>query len=82
MTGLRSAIALSGVAVLSYYALTNASVLALSPEQRRWPAGIAVLGLIGCLVLIVSLPVQSLLIGVALLLAGAAAGGRPDPEPA
>jgi APA family basic amino acid/polyamine antiporter len=82
VTGLRSAIALSGVAVLSYYALTNASVLALSPEQRRWPAGIAVLGLIGCLVLIVSLPVQSLLIGVALLLAGAAAGGRPDPEPA
>ena len=82
VTGLRSAIALSGVAVLSYYALTNASVLALRPEQRRWPVGIAVLGLIGCLVLIVSLPVQSLLIGVALLLAGAAAGGRPSAEPA
>ncbi len=76
VTELRSAIALSGVAVLSYYALTNASVLALAPEQRRWPAAIAGLGLVGCIVLIVSLPPEALVIGVVLLVGGALAGPR------
>ena len=34
---LRNAIAISGVAVLTYYAITNAAALTLTGEQRRWP---------------------------------------------
>ncbi|MFW2335057.1 APC family permease, partial [Ilumatobacter sp.] len=49
---LRSAIAISGVAVLTYYAITNAAALTLDPHERRWPRTLAVAGLVGCVVLI------------------------------
>ncbi|MEJ7799169.1 MAG: hypothetical protein WKF60_01540 [Ilumatobacter sp.] len=68
---LRSAIAISGVAVLTYYAITNASALTLSSDQRRWPRSVAVTGLAGCLVLIVALPAAALTIGVITLTIGA-----------
>ena len=70
---LRSAITVSGTAVLTYYALTNASALALAPEQRRWPAAFAVVGLVGCVVLIVSLPPRALIGGLVVLVLGIAA---------
>jgi len=72
VSDLRGAIALSGVAVLWYYALTNAAALRLGPERRRWPVGFAVAGLIGCLVLAFSLPVASILIAATALVAGVA----------
>lgn len=53
---LRSAIAVSGVAILTYYAITNAASLTLSVEQRRWPPAVAVVGLVGCVVLVGALP--------------------------
>lgn len=67
---LRSAIGLSGVAVLTYYAITNASALTLRPDQRRWPRGLAVLGLAGCVVLIVTLPIAAVVTGVVTLAVG------------
>lgn len=67
---LRSAIGLSGVAVLTYYAITNASALTLRPDQRRWPAGIAVVGLIGCATLVIALPPDVIATGVLTLVAG------------
>jgi APA family basic amino acid/polyamine antiporter len=70
---LRSAIGLSGVAVLTYYAVTNASALTLQPDQRRWPRPFAVVGLLGCLVLIVSLPPMAVVTGVLTLIAGVVA---------
>jgi basic amino acid/polyamine antiporter, APA family len=60
---LRSAISVSGVAVLTYYAITNASALTLRPDQRRWPRGFAVVGLVGCVVLIATLPLTAVVIG-------------------
>ncbi len=72
ISDLRGAIALSGVAVLWYYALTNAAAIRLGPERRRWPVGFAAAGLIGCLVLAFSLPVQSILIAATALVAGGA----------
>jgi APA family basic amino acid/polyamine antiporter len=69
---LTSAIAVSGVAVLTYYAITNAAALTLTGDQRRWPPAIAAVGLIGCIVLIVSLPPTAILTGIAVLAAGAA----------
>ena len=81
---LRSAIAVSGVAILTYYAITNAAALTLTAEQRRWPKPIAAVGLVGCIVLIFSLPVSALIGGGITLAIGVAvraiAGGEPEPS--
>lgn len=53
---LRDALAVSGVAVLTYYAITNAAALTLGPERRRWPRWLAVFGVAGCVLLVASLP--------------------------
>jgi APA family basic amino acid/polyamine antiporter len=71
VTDLRNSIALSGVAVLTYYAVTNAAALTLDAEQRRWPRGLAGAGLIGCLVLIGALPVAVVAVGLGVLALGA-----------
>ncbi len=64
----RSSIALSGVGVLSYYAITNASALTLPSRRKQRLA--ASLGLVGCLTLIVCLPVDVLVPGCAVLASG------------
>lgn len=69
---LRSAIGVSGVAVLTYYAITNAAALTLTPHQRLWPKPIAIVGLIGCLVLVAALPAAAIVTGVVTLAAGVA----------
>lgn len=68
---LRSAIAVSGVAVLTYYAVTNAAALTLADHERRWPRWIAAVGLVGCVVLIVALPPSAVVSGIAVLALGA-----------
>jgi APA family basic amino acid/polyamine antiporter len=77
---LRSAIAVSGVAVLTYYAITNAAALTLTTEQRRWSRALAAIGLVGCLVLIAALPWRAIVVGGGVLALGAvvrlARGGR------
>ena len=70
-TDLREALGLSGVAVLTYYAITNAAALTLPPARRRWPRGLAVLGLAGCAVLVATLPARAIVTGAAVLVAGA-----------
>ena len=82
---LRDAIALSGVAVLTYYALTNASALRMREAERRWPPAIAVVGLVGCVVLVVALPWESVLAGAVVLAVGVVVrlvtiGRRADPH--
>jgi len=62
----------SGVAVLTYYAITNASALTLDPSRRRWPRGLAVLGLVGCVTLILSLPMTAVASGLVVLALGVA----------
>jgi APA family basic amino acid/polyamine antiporter len=54
---LRGALRGSSALVLLYYALTNASALRLRRDERRWPRGWAILGLVGCAALSVSLVV-------------------------
>ncbi|WP_344707691.1 APC family permease [Marihabitans asiaticum] len=68
----RAVIGFSSVCVLAYYAIANASAATL-------PAGalarsIPVLGMIGCLVVALALPLTSLVSGVLVLLVGAATG--------
>lgn len=67
---LRGAIGISGVAILTYYAITNAAALTLDREQRRWPPAISVVGLIGCVVLVAALPPDAIVTGVVTLLIG------------
>ena len=67
---LHSAIALSGVAVLTYYAITNAAALTLPDGARRWPRWIAGAGAVGCVALAVFLPLDVVLVGAATLLLG------------
>ncbi|MGK5672429.1 APC family permease [Micromonospora sp. URMC 106] len=70
----RDAIGFSSCTVLVYYAITNAAALTLGRDPaRRLPVrALAVLGLAGCLLLAVNLPLSSVLTGFAVLAAGAA----------
>ena len=68
---LRGAIGFSSVTILTYYALANASALTL-PARRRGAGALAVVGLVGCVVLALALPLASLLTGAGVLAAGAA----------
>jgi APA family basic amino acid/polyamine antiporter len=67
---LRGAIGLSGVAVLTYYAVTNAAALTLRPEERRWSPALARVGLVGCTVLALSLPPRAVVVGLGVLALG------------
>jgi APA family basic amino acid/polyamine antiporter len=69
---LRGAIGFSGVTILTYYGITNAACLTLARDQRRWPAPVAAVGLVGCVTLAVMLPLVSVVTGVAVLVAGVA----------
>lgn len=73
---LRHAIGFSSVTVLVYYAITNASVLTLGRDPDGVLGGLpgqarAVLGLVGCVVLAVTLPRSSVLAGFGVLVLGA-----------
>jgi APA family basic amino acid/polyamine antiporter len=70
---LRSAIGFSGVGVLIYYALANASAWTLPGPARRWLRPLAAVGLTGCVVLVATLPPGSVLAGLCALAAGLAA---------
>ena len=65
----RAAIGFSAFAVLVYYAIANASAMTLG--RRVIPA----MGLVGCLVLAVLLPISSVLVGTGVVLIGALAYG-------
>ena len=67
LVDVRGAIGFSSFAVLLYYAIANASAFTLG--RRVIPT----VGLVGCLVLAVLLPVSSVLVGAAVVAVGAAA---------
>lgn len=68
VTDLRGAIGFSSFAVLTYYAIANASAWTLR-KRRVVPA----VGLAGCVVLAFSLPVASVISGVVVLAVGVVA---------
>jgi APA family basic amino acid/polyamine antiporter len=71
----RGAIGFSAFAVLVYYAIANASAMTLEPEGRRRPVlgarVIPAIGLAGCVLLAVMLPITSVLVGAGVVLIGA-----------
>ncbi|MET8833772.1 APC family permease [Micromonospora sp. NPDC004540] len=74
LADVRGAIGFSSCTVLVYYAIANASALTLGRDPaRRLPVQLlAALGLVGCLLLAVNLPVASVLAGFGVLALGAA----------
>ena len=50
-----------------YYAVANLSALRQRAADRRFPRALNVLGLVGCLVLVVTLPVVSVALGLVVL---------------
>ncbi len=70
---LRGAIGFSSFAVLTYYAIANASAFTQTDSERRWPKWLQILGFVGCAVLALSLPIASVIGGASVLAAGAIA---------
>jgi basic amino acid/polyamine antiporter, APA family len=70
---LRGAIGFSSFAVLTYYALANASSWTLPDGERRWPRWLSAVGVVLCVVLAASLPLEAVVGGAALLLVGSLA---------
>jgi len=75
LTDLRHAIGFSSFGVLLYYAIANASAWTQTGAYRRWPRWIQGAGLVGCLVLALTLPPGSVVVG-ALVVAGGVLGRR------
>jgi len=68
---LRGAIGFSSFGVLVYYAIANASAATLTRAEGRPPWWVPRCGLVGCLALAFTLPAGSVLVGTAVLAAGA-----------
>ncbi|MBD8011135.1 amino acid permease [Microbacterium sp. Re1] len=67
---LRGAIGFSSFGVLLYYLIANAAALRQGADVRRYPKALQVIGAIGCLVLVSTLPALASLIGTGVVLAG------------
>lgn len=67
---LRGAIGFSSFGVLLYYLIANAAAFRQTGRARRYPRAVQVLGALGCLVLVNTLPVFASLVGTAVVLLG------------
>ena len=70
LADLRGAIGFSSFGVLLYYLIANASAFRQRAYVRRYPRALQVVGAVGCLVLVSTLPVIASLIGTGVVLAG------------
>jgi APA family basic amino acid/polyamine antiporter len=68
---LRGAIGFSSFGVLVYYFIANAAAWTQQGSDRRYPRLLQGAGLLGCAVLVVTLPWQAVAIGVAVFVVGA-----------
>ncbi|MFB9730875.1 APC family permease [Ornithinimicrobium kibberense] len=69
---LREAIGFSSFGVLLYYLVANLSAWTQDEDHRRFPRALQVLGAVGCLALVVTLPPTAVLVGTAVLGTGLA----------
>jgi APA family basic amino acid/polyamine antiporter len=67
---LRGVIGFSSFGVLVYYAIANASAFTQPRTQRRWPRAFQLVGAVGCLVLVVTLPWISVIAGLVMFAVG------------
>ncbi|MEO7589445.1 MAG: APC family permease [Arachnia sp.] len=89
---LRGAIGFSSFGVLLYYFVANVAAFTQAHQRRRYPRAIQVIGALGCVILVATLPPTSIIIGIAVLLIGLLGrlvalhrrrthGPAADPEP-
>jgi basic amino acid/polyamine antiporter, APA family len=69
---LRGVIGFSSFGVLIYYAIANAAAYTQPRAQRRWPRALNVFGVVGCLVLVATLPWPAVVAGLAVFVIGLA----------
>ncbi|GAA1945994.1 APC family permease [Amycolatopsis minnesotensis] len=69
---LRGVIGFSSFGVLVYYAIANASAFTQPADQRRWPRWLNVLGILGCVTLVATLPWVSVAAGLLMFAIGLA----------
>jgi APA family basic amino acid/polyamine antiporter len=67
---LRGAIGFSSFGVLLYYFIANSAAVTQPRSERRVPRALSVAGAIGCLVLVATLPLVSIVAGVVVLAVG------------
>jgi APA family basic amino acid/polyamine antiporter len=67
---LRGAIGFSSFGVLVYYFVANASAFRQPRGQRHWPQALQVLGMVGCVILVATLPLASVIAGLAVFAVG------------
>ncbi|MBC7762164.1 MAG: amino acid permease [Candidatus Saccharibacteria bacterium] len=68
----RGAIGFSSFGVLLYYLVANLAAFNQGAHQRRYPRIIPVLGVVGCIALVVTLPLTAVATGVGILALGVA----------
>jgi APA family basic amino acid/polyamine antiporter len=69
-TDLRSVIGFSSFGVLLYYLIANLSAARQQAEQRRWPRALNIVGAAGCVTLVATLPLPSVIAGLAMFAVG------------
>lgn len=69
---LHSAIGFSSFGVLLYYFVANVAAMTQGRKHRRYPRAFQVLGSLGCLALVLTLPAIAILTGVGVLVIGGA----------
>ena len=70
LVDLRGAIGFSSFGVLIYYVIANAAAHRQRAPARITPRGLQVLGVVGCAVLVVTLPVGAVAVGTAVVVVG------------
>lgn len=68
---LRGAIGFSSFAVLTYYAIANASAWTLRPDEGAPAKAVPIIGMAGCVVLAFALPATSVVSGIVVIAMGA-----------
>lgn len=63
ITDLRGAIGFSSFGVLLYYLIANAAAYTQSAERRRFPRALQIIGVAGCAILVVTLPLSAVIGG-------------------
>lgn len=70
LADLRDAIGFSSFGVLLYYLIANAAAFRQEGSARRYPRWLQVVGALGCLVLVNTLPIMASLIGTGVIVVG------------
>ena len=70
LTDLRGAIGFSSFGVLLYYLIANVAAYTQSPDQRRFPRVLQIIGVAGCGILVLTLPLNAVIGGSLIFVVG------------